>query len=170
MSLVPLTAEKPWARDRPADFKDASGTHIPHREERQSALPGPVWRLGARRAAFSTGDESKQMRHQIRHLQHLLPNSFLKPLGKAWPDPKPLHRAVTTYSPFPTPETCKWQVFSPSTSAKCFNASVGGLVFSNLFSAAQKGYTAWERWVSWEWGGNRKIQLGLRLTRKPLNV
>lgn len=120
-------------------------------------------RLGARRAAFSTGDESK-------HMGHLFPNSFLKPLGKAWSDPKPLHRAVTTSSPLPTPETCKWQVFSPSTSAKCFNASVGGLAFSNLFSTAQKGYTAWEKWVSWEWAGNRKVQLGLRLTRRPWNV
>ena len=38
-----FTAEKLWARDRPSDFKGASGTHG---EERQSALTGPSVKTG----------------------------------------------------------------------------------------------------------------------------
>ena len=57
-----LTAEKLWARDRSANFKDASG-HMGKRGSQH--LQDLLWRLGARRAAFSTGDESERMRDQI---------------------------------------------------------------------------------------------------------
>jgi len=98
-------------------------------------------------------------------LQHLPPNSFMKLLGKAQSDCWPLYRAVSrgsgyAYSPVLTPKTLMWQVFSPDTSAKCFNASVGGPGLSNLFFTAQKVYTTWEKQVSWEWQKNRKIYWG----------